>query len=113
MIDLRAHRAAIVEIAAKHGAVNLAVFGSVARGDAIATSDYDVIVDMASTHDPWGYYGHLKDLRTGLEALLWPRVAFVDRRGLRRNCEVTWPSRYPCEKRRHVSRCHGGVHRGD
>ena len=88
MDDLRAHRAAILEIAARHGAVNLAVFGSVARGDAIATSDYDVIVDMAVTYDPWGYFGHLNDLRTELEALLGRRVDVVDRRGLRRNREV-------------------------
>ena len=88
MDDLRAHRAAILEIAARHGAVNLAVFGSVARGDAIATSDYDVIVDMAGTYDPWGYFGHLNDLRTELEALLGRRVDVVDRRGLRRNREV-------------------------
>ena len=88
MDDLRAHRAAILEIAARHGAVNLAVFGSVARGDAIATSDYDVIVDMAGTYDPWGYFGHLNDLRTELEALLGRRVDVVDRRGLHRNREV-------------------------
>ena len=88
MDDLRAHRAAILEIAGRHGAVNLAVFGSVARGDAIATSDYDVIVDMVGTYDPWGYFGHLNDLRTELEALLGRRVDVVDRRGLRRNREV-------------------------
>ena len=88
MDDLRAHRAAILEIADRHGAVNLAVFGSVARGDAIVTSDYDVIVDMAGTYDPWGYFGHLNDLRTELEALLGRRVDVVDRRGLRRNREV-------------------------
>jgi predicted nucleotidyltransferase len=43
---------------------------------------------MAGTCDPWGYFGHLNNLRTELEALLRRRVDVVDRRGLRRNREV-------------------------
>jgi len=36
----------IGEIAAKHGARNVRVFGSVARGDARPDSDVDFLVDM-------------------------------------------------------------------
>ena len=36
----------IREIAAKHGARNVRVFGSVARGDARPDSDVDFLVDM-------------------------------------------------------------------
>jgi len=36
----------IVELAAKHGAANVRVFGSAARGDASAESDLDLLVEM-------------------------------------------------------------------
>jgi len=40
-------RADILALAAKHGARNVRVFGSVARGDADEQSDIDVLVQMA------------------------------------------------------------------
>ncbi len=43
---LRDKRDEIVRIAAKHGARNVRVFGSVARGDADEQSDVDLLVDM-------------------------------------------------------------------
>jgi predicted nucleotidyltransferase len=43
---LHAQRAAIVEVARRHGARNVRVFGSVARGEAAETSDLDLLVDM-------------------------------------------------------------------
>jgi predicted nucleotidyltransferase len=36
----------ILAIAAKHGASNVRIFGSVARGENTATSDVDILVDM-------------------------------------------------------------------
>jgi predicted nucleotidyltransferase len=42
--ELNEHRAAILRIAAEHGARNVRVFGSVARGTASATSDLDLLV---------------------------------------------------------------------
>jgi predicted nucleotidyltransferase len=42
---LRSKRAAILHIAAQHGASNIRVFGSVARGDATEDSDIDLLVD--------------------------------------------------------------------
>ena len=46
--DLRARRHEILMIAARHGARNVRVFGSVVRGDAGPTSDIDFLVDMES-----------------------------------------------------------------
>ncbi|MBC6420996.1 MAG: nucleotidyltransferase domain-containing protein [Hormoscilla sp. SP5CHS1] len=40
---LKEKREEILEIAAKHGAINVRVFGSVARGEADADSDVDFL----------------------------------------------------------------------
>ena len=44
--SLRPHRQAILEIAARHGARHVRVFGSIARGDARLDSDIDFLVDL-------------------------------------------------------------------
>ena len=43
---LRSQKAAILRVAASHGASNLCVYGSVARGDAGVDSDVDLLVDF-------------------------------------------------------------------
>jgi predicted nucleotidyltransferase len=43
---LREKREDILRIAAKHGARNVRVFGSVARGEADESSDLDLLVEM-------------------------------------------------------------------
>ncbi|MCS7079429.1 MAG: nucleotidyltransferase family protein [Chloracidobacterium sp.] len=43
---LQRHREAILALAAKHGARNVRVFGSVARGEARPDSDIDLLVKM-------------------------------------------------------------------
>jgi predicted nucleotidyltransferase len=43
---LRSSREDILETAARHGAANVIVFGSVARGDADERSDVDFLVDF-------------------------------------------------------------------
>ena len=40
------HRDAILALAAKHGATNVRIFGSVARGEDDESSDVDVLVKM-------------------------------------------------------------------
>jgi len=56
----------ILRIAAKHGATNVRVFGSVARGTAGPDSDLDILVDVDSDVSPW----FPADLALELEDLL-------------------------------------------
>ncbi|MCU0916447.1 MAG: nucleotidyltransferase family protein [Planctomycetes bacterium] len=50
---LQEKRNDILDIAAKHGASNVRVFGSVARGDDRSDSDVDLLVDVGGTTSPW------------------------------------------------------------
>lgn len=43
--ELRRHRQPILALAERHGLANVRVFGSVARGEADADSDLDLLVD--------------------------------------------------------------------
>lgn len=64
-------REAIVKLAAQHGASNVRVFGSVARGEATESSDIDFLVDQDwSRLSAWGGMGLVVDL----EELLGRRV---------------------------------------
>ncbi|MEA2694276.1 MAG: uncharacterized protein QOJ16_3663 [Acidobacteriota bacterium] len=72
-------RDAILRLAARHGASNVRVFGSVARGDADRQSDVDFLVEMASGRSLMDLGGLLVDL----EELLGRRVDVVTERGLR------------------------------
>jgi len=45
--DVERHRHAILDAAARHGARNVRVFGSVARGEDRPDSDIDLLVEMA------------------------------------------------------------------
>ena len=72
-------RAQILEIAAQHGAYNVRVFGSVARGEATINSDVDFLVDYdLSRISPWFPGGLLVDL----EDLLGRKVDIVTEKGL-------------------------------
>ena len=56
-------RSEILEIAAQHGAYNIRVFGSVARGEAMQDSDIDFLVDYdLSKISPWFPGGLIADL---------------------------------------------------
>ena len=72
-------RMQILEIAAQHGAYNVRIFGSVARGEAIADSDVDFLIDYdLSRISPWFPGGLLTDL----EDLLGCKVDIVTEKGL-------------------------------
>ncbi len=68
---LRNQSEMILAIAAKHGAYNLRVFGSVARGEANEQSDIDLLVDYSLDRiTPWFPAG----LKLELEKLLGRKV---------------------------------------
>lgn len=73
------------ELLARHGASNPAVFGSVARDQATASSDVDLLVDLpagASLFDR-------AELKSDLEDLLHTRVDLIRRRNLKPDLKAT------------------------
>ena len=52
MRKLRAHRREILALARAHGARNVRIFGSVARGEDTPTSDIDVLVEVDADYWP-------------------------------------------------------------
>ena len=75
---LREKRDDVRRIAAKHGAYNIRVFGSVVRGEVKPESDIDLLVDVGPTTSSWFPAGLILDL----EALLGFRVEVVTERAL-------------------------------
>lgn len=75
---LEAYRTEIREIAERHGAKSIRVFGSVARGDARPDSDVDFLVTVKGPTSPWFPGGLVADL----EELLGRRVQVVTEDGL-------------------------------
>lgn len=76
---LREKRINILEIAAEHGAQNVRVFGSAARGNAGKDSDVDFIVEMNPGRSLMDLGGLLMDLQD----LLGVGVDIVTENGLR------------------------------
>jgi len=76
---LKEKRTQILDLTARHGARNLRVFGSVARGNARPDSDVDFVVDM----EPGRSLLDLGELLMDLQALLGCRVDVVTARGLK------------------------------
>jgi predicted nucleotidyltransferase len=64
---LQEKREQILEIAKRHGAYNVRVFGSVAKGTAEPDSDLDLLVDVQSEHSAWFPAGLILDLEALLE----------------------------------------------
>ena len=73
------HRSEILSLAARHGAFNVRVFGSVARGEDDAASDIDILVDLEPGRSLFDLGGLLTDLKT----LLGRDVDVVTEKGLR------------------------------
>ena len=84
LADLRARREEIFRIAAVHGATNIRVFGSVARGDAQSDSDIDLLVDIVADAKGFAYFGLIEDLQHALTEALGSDVDIVDSAALRR-----------------------------
>ena len=71
-------REEIKRIAEQHGATNVRLFGSVARGEAQEDSDIDLLVDVTAQTSSWFPIGLILDL----EKLLGRRVEVVTERAL-------------------------------
>jgi uncharacterized protein len=76
---LEEKRGEILRIAAEHGARDVRVFGSVARGEADRKSDIDFLVELEAGRSLFDLGG----LQTELESLLGLRVDVVTARGLK------------------------------
>lgn len=75
---LKSKRQEILNIAARHGAHNIRIFGSAARGEAGEESDIDFLVDVGANRTPFFPGGLLADL----EELLGRKVDVVTENGL-------------------------------
>lgn len=76
---LIAKRGEILSIAAKYGAHNVRIFGSVARGESGSESDLDVLVELEPNHSLMDHAGLMLDL----QELLGCNVDVVTEKGLR------------------------------
>lgn len=70
---LKDKREEILQIALRHGAKNIRLFGSVARGEAGESSDIDILIEVGENPSPWFPGGLIADL----EELLGRRVHIV------------------------------------
>lgn len=83
--SLQEKRDEIMALAAKNGAYNVRVFGSIARGEATEASDIDLLVDMEAGRSLLDVAGLLIDL----EALLGRKVDVVTTKGLKHSIRDT------------------------
>jgi predicted nucleotidyltransferase len=76
--DLYRRRDMLNQIAARHGASNIRLFGSVARGEERPDSDIDLLIDLAEDRG----FGDYLALAEELETLLHRKVDLVLARSL-------------------------------
>ena len=76
---LQEKRSAILAIASQYGASNIRVFGSVARGEADAESDLDLLIQL----EPGRSLFDLGGLAIDLQTLLGCKVDVVTEKGLK------------------------------
>jgi len=77
--ELRKRREQIIALASSHGARNVRIFGSVARGDATPESDLDLVVDFDAGRSLLDHGALIMDLQDTLGC----RVDVVSSKGLR------------------------------
>ncbi|MDJ1171769.1 nucleotidyltransferase family protein [Roseofilum sp. BLCC_M154] len=77
--ELQEKRAEILAIAEQHGAFNVRIFGSVARGEEREDSDIDFLVDMEINRSLLDRIGLMQDL----EDLLGRKIDVATVKGLR------------------------------
>ena len=79
MTDIQRRRNDILRLAEQHGARNIRVFGSVARGEGDEASDLDVLVEMGADRSLMDRIA----LKQALEDLLGVEVDVVNEKALR------------------------------
>lgn len=79
---LQTHREGLATLCRRHHVRRLAVFGSTARGEARAGSDYDFLVEFDAL-PPGGYATAFFGLREDLQALLGTPVELVVEHAIR------------------------------
>jgi uncharacterized protein len=72
------NKSIIKEIAKKHGAYDLRIFGSVSRGEETSSSDIDFLVKTEKITSPWFPGGLIADLQN----ILGRKVDIVTENGL-------------------------------
>ena len=77
---IKQKREEILALAAKHGALNVRIFGSVARDEAGPESDVDFLIDLGPNRSPWFPGGLIIDL----ENLLGCKVDVITEKGLKK-----------------------------
>jgi predicted nucleotidyltransferase len=75
---LKERREEILALAARHGATNMRVFGSVARGEDNKDSDIDFLIKMENGRSLFD----MAKLQRDLEKLLLKKVDIVSERGI-------------------------------
>jgi len=78
LAELRSKREEILRIAARHGAHNVRIFGSVASGQALDDSDVDFLVELETGRSLLDHVA----LKQDLEDLLGCEVDIVEPEGL-------------------------------
>ena len=72
--------------------IRVELFGSLARGEATAASDVDLVVTFAPAWkkgiDGFAYFGHLDDLEHGLAAALGRPAHVIDRAGVESSVRI-------------------------
>jgi predicted nucleotidyltransferase len=79
---LQHHRDKILQLAKQHGAYNIKIFGSVARGEATEDSDIDFLIELESGRSLIDRIALIQDL----EDLLGRKVDVPNLKGLREFC---------------------------
>ncbi len=79
MENIQQRRDEIIAVAKRHGASDVRIFGSIARGDANETSDIDLLVRFEAGRSLFDHGGLIDDL----ESLLGTKVDVVSEGGMR------------------------------
>ena len=81
--QIRIKKEEILDIASKHGAINIRIFGSIVRGESKPGSDIDFLIDTGPKTSPWFPAGLILDL----EELLGKPVEIITERALNPYCK--------------------------